>query len=346
MEVTSPSPRPEPWDVVIDRSDELLDVLLEQGFTVELGERIETLMRQLSAAGRITSPFEHRQRLTTSMRFWASTLSIERSELTLAPLLHDAVSGFDLPELDANEARQVLHRESKIAEHTIMGYIDGPQEFERLGTKPPSLHDYRVTNCRLAGGGLDGMHLPGELDLHGTTMIDFGLTDLRLRSLVASSTRIIGGDVRGLTLRADANFDYAVMRNLTIQDCQFKNATFSNAILGVPAASDPDGLITFGDLRATLARLGFTVGEPITLRNVTIKTADFEAAVLDGVTFDRCTLHGVDFSVAESVHGMRFINGCKLRGAQLWGAAGDRQIYVDSSSADGVEGLPAPSAAR
>lgn len=342
MGVNSTSARPEPWDVVIDRSDELLDELLECGFSAELGERIEILVRQLCAAGRITSPFEHRRRLTTSMRFWASTLSIERSHRYPAPVLAEAASGFTLPQMEASEARRLIRGGKVIADHTIMGYADGPKALEDPATTrtPPSLHDYKVSNCCLAGGGIKDLRIPGELDLHGTTMIEFGITDLDLRKLAASSTRIIGAGLRELAVRGEANFAWTVMRSLVIENCIFRDVVFNNAELGVPAETDRDGLRTFDNLRAALAPFGFDTGEPITLRNVTVETADFDTAVLDGVTFDRCSLKGVDFSVARSVHGMRFINGCKLDGATLMGAPGDRQIYVDESSAAGVDHLP------
>lgn len=306
-----PRRSPEPWTLVEEDSDSLLDqVNSDGGFTGATLETAQELLERLSASGHITRTPLHRRILKAKLAYWAAQLRMETETFIPTPRLLPAGQGTGMTLLDANTFAEKLLRGEDVCEFEVQG--------ARLVAGSTGKHRTRFcfTGSFALGSEFKGYSLDTGIAMGGASLVSSRIVSVDTPSVAAKSARFLLARLENFEVGVrGAQFTRVRMPWTEIVNSQLAGARFDDANLG------GDGQIDDQD-RATAEDYGLMVpvsGGATRFVGVDLRGASFSGGTyLRGTLFEECNLAGATFS-GSSLADTIFRN-CTFEGSEFNGA--------------------------
>lgn len=294
---------PEPWTLVVEDSERLLEELAEaRNFSPDMQQVARRLLLRLAASGHVTREPGARRVLRNKLTYWASQIRSSTGELIHPPDLRPASDGSGLAALDPSTFVKSLKAGERIDAREIQG-----ARFSGQNRHFPSQY---VGNSYLLNCDFERFKVSGSTEIVGCSLLGCKLASAFVETLTANDSRFLGAEIRRFTA-SKALLRSVRMPHSIVTHCELPGAVFDNAKLGggdqIDDSDRPD-IEEFG-----LARPSG-----------------------DGATvFEHVDLHGASFCERVSFNGTRFEH-CNLRGARFTNSDLARAIFVDCDF-DGAE---------
>lgn len=329
---------PVAWTKALEEANALAAELLENGFSDELGTRIEHLLLTLQLSGKMTPWLDRRRRLAAALSFWASALALETDRIVDTPLLDEFETDDEGPPImDTPDALERLMSGSAIDVAQVFDLRLGPERLLSLGLR----------HSRVVGGEINEVKVADKVDFDMTTFIGVTFPGLQVRrTLQASSAQFFGGSMTACKF-GQSEFMDAVIRFAEFRKMNFGKANFENAELSFNPGVRLDSTEKQVWIDRWIRDFDLLDAGPVRFTDCVFKDeANFESAVLVDVEFTRCKLRRARFGGAILAHfdGANVLRAkfrdCDLGGADFEGAVNTDAVDFDVTSLRDVE-LPA-----
>lgn len=319
MDEQTPVP-PEPWTLVIEDGERLLEELAEAGdFSPDMLQIAQRLLLRLAAAGHVTREPGARRVLRTELTYWASEIRSSTGELIHPPALRPASDGSGLATLNPAAFVKALKAGDRIDALEIQG-----ARFNGQNRHVPSQY---IGNSYLLNCEFQRFKVSGSTEIVGCSLLGCSLGSAFVETLTVNDSRFIGAEL----IRVNAS--KALLRNVRMPHTKVVNsvlpgAVFDNANLGggdqIDDSDRPD-IKEFG--LAQPGSDGATVFEKVDLQGASF----CERVGLQRTRFENCDLRGARFTNSDVARAI-FVN-CDFDGDEFQGSVNGELASVTDSRA-------------